>query len=78
MALTTIGRRLDELKNGMSKGSLTKAEQTTFAELDRLRVSIEESGDRYWRGTGYDWRPQMPVAYAQIVKKDRGVEADHT
>ena len=61
IALRHIDAKLDSLKERMTGPGLTKAEQAVFAELDGMKSEIEADCDRYWRGSGVDWRPLKPV-----------------
>ncbi len=41
-----------------------------YAHLDEVKSEIEADCDRYWRGSGVDWRPPKPVAKAVIRRAD--------
>ncbi len=62
ITLRRVQEKLDALKEQMRGQGLTKAEQAIYAQLDELKSEIEADYDRYWRGSGVDWRPPKPVA----------------
>lgn len=62
IALRQIQMRLDGLREQMKSGGLSQAEQAIYAHLDELKSEIEDDCDRYWRGSGVDWRPLKQVA----------------
>ncbi|MGO4383397.1 hypothetical protein [Specibacter sp. RAF43] len=61
ITLRRIQEKLDVLKEQMRGTSLTKVEQAVYAELDDLKSEIEADFDRYWQGSGVEWRPLKPV-----------------
>ena len=62
ITLRRVQEKLDTLKDRMKGPGLTKTEQAIYAQLDELKSEIEAEWDRYWRGSGVDWRPSKPVA----------------
>ena len=70
IALRQIQKRLDDLREQMKSKGLSQAEQAFYAHLDELKSEIEADCDRYWRGSGVDWRPLKPVAKAVIRRTD--------
>ncbi|MFG1884444.1 hypothetical protein [Micromonospora sp. NPDC049102] len=70
IALRQIQKRLDDLREQMKGRGLSQAEQAFYAHLDELKSEIEADCDRYWRGSGVDWRPLKPVAKAVIRRTD--------
>jgi hypothetical protein len=70
IALRQIQKRLDDLREQMKGKGLSQAEQALYAHLDELKSEIEADCDRYWRGSGVDWRPLKPVAKAVIRRTD--------
>jgi hypothetical protein len=54
----------------MKSAGLSQSEQAIYAHLDELKSEIEADCDRYWRGSGVDWRPLKPVAKAVIRQAD--------
>lgn len=70
IALRQIQKRLDDLREQMKGKGLSQAEQAFYAHLDELKSEIEADCDRYWRGSGVDWRPPKPVAKAVIRRTD--------
>ena len=64
--LRRIQERIDGFREQMKGPGLTKAEQAIYAQLDELKSEIEADCDRYWQGSGVDWRPLKPVAKAVI------------
>jgi hypothetical protein len=54
----------------MKSEGLSQSEQAIYAHLDELKSDIEADCDRYWRGSGVDWRPLKPVAKAVILQAD--------
>jgi hypothetical protein len=66
IALRQIQGKLDALREQMKGPGLSQAEQAFYAHLDELKSEIETDCDRYWGGTGVDWRPQRPVAKAVV------------
>jgi hypothetical protein len=71
IALRQIQAKLDGLREQMKGAGLSQAEQAIYAHLDELRSEIEGDCDRYWRGTGVDWRPLKPVAKAVVRQADK-------
>jgi len=70
IGLGQIQKRLDDLREQMKGKGLSQAEQAFYAHLDELKSEIEADCDRYWRGSGVDWRPLKPVAKAVIRRTD--------
>jgi hypothetical protein len=66
IALRQIQKRLDGLREQMKGKGLSQAEQAFYAHLDELKSEIEADCDRYWAGSGVDWRPLKPMAKAVI------------
>lgn len=66
IALRSIQTKLDDFREQMKASGLSPAEQAIYAHLDELRSEIEADCDRYWRGTGVDWRPLKPVARGAV------------
>lgn len=64
ITLSRIQEKLDVLREQMKGAGLGKVEQAIYAHLDELKSEIEADCDRYWRGSGVDWRPSKPVAKA--------------
>lgn len=64
ITLSRIQDKLDVLREQMKGAGLGKADQAIYAHLDELKSEIEADCDRYWRGSGVDWRPSKPVAKA--------------
>lgn len=61
ISLRLVQDEIDVLKEQMKGPGLNKSEQALYAHLDELRSKIESDFDRYWQGTGVDWRPPKPV-----------------
>jgi hypothetical protein len=76
IALSRIEDSLDALKERMRGNgpSMTEADLALFAHLDDLKSEIEVSYDRYWRGSGVQWRPPKAVAKG-IVRRTQEPEA---
>ncbi len=72
IALRQIQKRLDDLREQMKGGGLSQAEQAFYAHLDELKSEVEADCDRFWRGTGVNWRPLKPVARGIIRRADEG------
>jgi hypothetical protein len=70
IALRQIREKLDGLREQMKSAGLSQSEQAIYAHLDELKSEIEADCDRYWRGSGVDWRPLKPVAKAVIRQAD--------
>lgn len=68
IALKQVQEELDGLRAKMKGGGLSQAEQAVYAHLDELKSRIEADCDRYWRGSGVDWRPLKPVAKGVILR----------
>lgn len=66
IALRQIQDRLDDFRKEMKGPGLSQADQAVYAHLDELKSEIEAGCDRYWQGSGVDWRPPVPVAKAVI------------
>ncbi len=62
IALGCIEEKLDGFKQQMKGPGLTKTEQAAYAQLDELKSEVEANLDRYWRGSGLEWRPPRPIA----------------
>lgn len=54
----------------MKSPGLNKAEQAIYAQLEELKSEVESDFDRYWRGSGVDWRPLKPVTTGVIRSTD--------
>lgn len=70
--LRRVEDELDALKKRM-KGQgpkLTQTDLVFYAELEELKADIVTEFDRYWRGSGIDWRPLKPVAKG-VVRRDQ-------
>jgi hypothetical protein len=70
IALRQIQQRLDGLREQMKGAGLSQAEQAFYAHLDELKSEIEADCDRYWRGSGVDWRPLKPVVKGLIRRTE--------
>lgn len=70
IALRHIQEKLDGFREQMKGPGLSQAEQAIYAHLDELKSEIEADCDRYWQGSGVDWRPLKPVAKAVIRRAD--------
>ncbi|MBM2621832.1 hypothetical protein JIG36_40645 [Actinoplanes sp. LDG1-06] len=70
ITLRQIQKRLNDLRGQMKGAGLSQAEQTFYAHLDELESEIVADCDRYWRGSGVDWRPLMPTAKAAVRRPD--------
>lgn len=68
ISLRHVQEKLDAFKEQMKGPGLTKAEQMVYTQLDELKSEIEADFDRYWRGSGIDWRPRKAVAKG-VVKQ---------
>lgn len=66
IALLRIQEKLDAYREQMKGPGLSKSEQASYAQLDELKSEIEAEYDRYWRGSGIDWRPLKPVAKGTV------------
>lgn len=75
IALRRIQEKLDAYKEQMKGPGLSKSEQARYAQLDELKSEIEAECDRYWRGSGIDWRPLKPVAKG-VVKRANESQSD--
>ncbi|PTT69620.1 hypothetical protein DBR22_03260 [Arthrobacter sp. HMWF013] len=64
ISLRLVQDEIDVLKEQMTGPGLSKSEQALYAHLDELKSKIESDFDRYWRGSGIDWRPRKPVVNA--------------
>jgi hypothetical protein len=64
ITLRHIQEKLDGFREQMKSSGLGQTEQAVYAHLDELKSEIEAGCDRYWRGSGVDWRPLKPVAKA--------------
>ena len=62
IAQTRLDLRLADLREQMKSGCLSPVEQAVYAHLDELKAEIEEDCERYWRGSGVDWRPVKQIA----------------
>jgi len=60
--------QIDLLKEQMKGPGLNKSEQALFAHLDELKSKIESDFDRYWQGSGFDWRPPKPVVKGRVIR----------
>ena len=70
ISLRHIDAKRDSYREQMKARGLSKAEQVVYAELDSLKSEIEEDCDRYWRGSGLDWRPLAPVAKGTVSQPE--------
>jgi hypothetical protein len=70
ITLSHIQEKLDGFREQMKGSGLGQTEQAIYAHLDELKSEIEADCDRYWQGTGVDWRPLKPVAKAVIQRAD--------
>lgn len=68
ISLRQIGNRLDAFTERMSGNgpSLTKGEQEVYAALMSLRDELEAGFDKFWEGSGVDWRPPRPLVRAKL------------
>jgi hypothetical protein len=66
ITLRRVQAKLDDFREQMKGSGLSQAEQAIYAHLDELRSEIEADCDRYWRGTGVDWRPLKPVVKGAV------------
>jgi hypothetical protein len=62
ISLHLVQDEIDLLKEQMKGPGLSKSEQALYAHLEELKAKIESGFDRYWKGTGVDWRPPTPIA----------------
>ncbi|MBM7804184.1 hypothetical protein JOD57_000021 [Geodermatophilus bullaregiensis] len=69
ISLRRIHARIDALKEQMKGPGLTKAQQAIYAQLDELQSELEADYDRYWQGSGVDWRPLKPVAKGVVIRQ---------
>lgn len=70
-----IQAKLDDFRALMKGSGLSQAEQAVYAYLDELKSEIEADCDRYWQGSGVDWRPVKQVAkMATRLAEDTGSE----
>lgn len=76
IALRQIQNKLDGLKEQMKGPGLGQAEQALYVHLDEIKSEIEVDCDRYWRGSGVDWRPLKPVAKAVIRPREKGARSN--
>ncbi|MFD1375462.1 hypothetical protein ACFQ4U_03755 [Micrococcus antarcticus] len=68
MTLRLIQEKLAVFQKQMKGPGLNKGEQAVYAQLSELKSEIEAEYDRYWQGTGVDWRPSKPVVKGVIRK----------
>lgn len=66
IALRRMQERIDAFSEQMRESGLTKAEQAFYLQLEDLKAEIEADCDRYWIGTGVDWRPRKPIAKGTV------------
>lgn len=66
ITLRRIQQKVDGFTEQMKGPGLTKTEQAIYAQLNELKSEIEADYDRYWQGSGVDWRPLKPVAKSVI------------
>lgn len=71
-----IDAQLDAFKEEMVGAGLSKTEQAVYVQLDRLKSEVETECDRYWRGTGVDWRPIKPVAKGVVRRREEDPEPE--
>lgn len=76
IALRRIQEKLDAYREQMKGPGLSKSEQANYAQLDELKSEIEAECDRYWRGSGIDWRPLKPVAKGVVKRADESQSDD--
>ena len=57
ITLRRIQEKLDGFREQMKGSGLGQTEQAVYAHLDEIKSEIEADCDRYWQGTGVDWRP---------------------
>jgi hypothetical protein len=74
ITLRNIQRRLDGFREQMKGPGLSQAEQAIYAHMDELKSEIEADCDRFWRGSGVDWRPLRPVAKGVLRHADEANE----
>lgn len=65
-----IQKKLDGLREQMKGKGLSQADQAVYAHLDELKNEIEADCDRFWRGSGVNWRPLKPVAKAVVRRAE--------
>lgn len=65
-----IQLKLDGFREQMKGSGLGPAEQAVYAHLDELKLDIEADCDRFWQGSGVDWRPRKPVAKGVVRRPD--------
>ena len=70
ISLRRIQAKLDDFRQQMKDAGLSRAEQAVYAHLDELKSEIEAECDRFWHGSGVDWRPLKPVAKAVMRQTD--------
>lgn len=68
ISLRLVQDEIDVLKEQMTGPGLNKSEQALYAHLDELKSKIESDFDRYWQGSGVDWRPRKPVVKGGVEK----------
>lgn len=64
IALRRIQGKLDGFKEQMTGPGLNKVDQAVYARLEELKSEIEADCERYWRGSGIEWRLPRPSARA--------------
>ncbi|GAA3185598.1 hypothetical protein GCM10010531_44740 [Blastococcus jejuensis] len=62
ITLRRIDAKLESFEERMKGSGLTKTEQAVCAQLDELKAEIEADCDRFWRGSGVEWRPPKQIA----------------
>ena len=70
VSLQHIQEKLDGFRERMKGEGLSQAEQSIYAHLVELKSEIEGDCDRFWQGSGVDWRPLRPVTRA-IVQAEK-------
>lgn len=70
ISLRLIDQKIDAFKEQMKGPGLSKTEQAIYAHLDELKSDIEANFERYWRGSGVNWRPPKPIAKGVLRKPE--------
>ena len=61
----------------MKGPGLSKSEQANYAQLDELKSEIEAECDRYWRGSGIDWRPLKRLFLPEVGVGESAADEQH-
>jgi len=61
ISLHLVQDQVDVLNEQMKGPGLNKSDQALHANLNELKSKIESDFDRYWQGSGVDWRPPRSV-----------------